>query len=265
MLRALALSLLLVAVTSCCRRGEPPPQTAADEKPAEAPLQGTPQKQERSRPSESLITLDGAETRVTWSDGDTFRIRSGPNAGTQARLHGFNTLEDYGPVHRWGDWTAKELYEIAGQSGERARAGTWTCQSAGEKDRYDRLLVRCDDAGLTLVREGLAFAFSVDGPAPEEWQAAQREAREQKRGMWRKGTPSHIVSSVHSASEGREGREARGYNRVVDARTGYAQVHNHTQTYEVCEEVCVNEGADRSCMTYVPFERRYKDKAECLR
>lgn len=260
MLRALTVVSLALSFTACSKGPRPTAEAAPEMQQAPAsPLQGTPQKQPRPRTPESTVILDGAQTQVTWSDGDTFRIRSGPQSGTQARLHGYNTLEDYGPVHRWGDWTARELLEIAQQGGDRVRSGTWTCQSAGEKDRYQRLLVRCDDAGLTLVREGLAFAFSVEGPAPSEWQAAQQEARAQKRGMWAKGTPSHIISSVHSHSEG------RGYNRVVDARTGDAQVREHEETYEVCQEVCVNEGEDRSCMTYVPFERRYKDKADCLR
>ena len=218
--------------------------------------------QRRGRWVSSLVTLDGVDTEVSWSDGDTFRIQSGPHAKVSARLHGYNTLEDYGPVHRWGEWTPQELLGLAKAAGNRARQGKWNCQSQGEKDRYNRLLVRCDDAGLTLVREGLAFVFSVDGPAPKEWQDAQAEARANKRGMWAKGTPTHIVSSLHSASESKEGEPT--YNRVVDARTGHAEQRQHSDAYEVCQEVCVGEGADASCMVYVPFERRYKDRASCL-
>lgn len=234
-----------------------PAEAAPDATPeaARAPADAGAPRSSRVR---SHVILDGEKTQVEWSDGDTFRIRSGPHAGTNARLQGYNTLEDYGPVHRWGTWTREELLGNAKASGDRVRGEEWTCKSVGDKDRYGRLLVSCPEAGLTLVREGYAFAFSVDGPAPAQWQAAQKEAREARRGMWAKGTPRHVISSLHSADEG------NAYNRLVDTVTGHAQTRPHQDRYELCQEVCLGEGADASCMVYVPFERRYKNRPDCL-
>jgi len=42
-------------------------------------------------------------------------------------------------------------------------------------------------------------------------------------------------------------------------------VRPHHRVYRPCEEVCVGEGAERACMTYVPFARRYRDRPACLR
>jgi micrococcal nuclease len=265
MVRPLLLtSLCLTLLTGCAERraSQPPPAPApvpaAEAEARPAPKDGAATRAPRRERVYSTVTLDGEETRVEWSDGDTFRIRSGPHNDVNARLQGYNTLEDYGPVHRWGAWTPAELFQNAKEAGDFVRARSWTCQSVGEKDRYGRLLVKCDDAGLALVREGLAFIFSVDGPAPDVWQKAQAEGRAGKKGMWQKGVPEELISSVHSASEG------RAYNRVVDTRTGHAQTRPHNATYQVCQEVCTGAGPNASCMIYVPFERRYKDRPECL-
>ena len=59
------------------------------------------------------IVLDGQPILVDWDDGDTFSSPLGDGERLKARLSGYNTLESYGPVHRWGEWTAPELYSIA--------------------------------------------------------------------------------------------------------------------------------------------------------
>ena len=51
------------------------------------------------------IVLNGEKTEVVWTDGDSFKIKSGPHQGHGTRLQRFNTLEAYGPVHSWGQWT----------------------------------------------------------------------------------------------------------------------------------------------------------------
>jgi micrococcal nuclease len=208
----------------------------------------------------SAIVLDGQETAVRWSDGDSFRILSGPRKGVRVRLSGFNTLEDYGPIHRWGTWTPIELYRLAKRAGLVAGERKWTCSSVGEQDSYGRLLVDCPEAARELLREGLAMAFSVDGPSPPDLLQAQQEAQKAGRGMWRGGVPDGIVTSLHSASE------RTAYNRVADTRTGHAAKVPHQQRYELCQEVCVGEGEAASCMIYVPYEQRYgKGRAACLR
>jgi len=53
------------------------------------------------------------------------------------------------------------------------------------------------------------------------------------------------------------------YNRVVDSTTGMSTTLAHSTIYDICQEVCV-DGTD-ACMTYVPFEKRYRGKPDCLR
>ena len=92
--------------------------------------------------------------------------------------------------------------------------------------------------------------------------ALQRSAQERGEGMWRKGAPPLIPSSLHSAGE--PGLVGEPYDRIVDTRTGRTEVRRHPGAYRICQVVCVGAGADRACMTYVPFERRYKDRPGCL-
>jgi micrococcal nuclease len=80
-------------------------------------------------------------------------------------------------------------------------------------------------------------------------------------GMWRLGVPPRIPTSLHSVDEG--GTET--YDRIADTRTGAARPVPHRRRRATCEEVCVGEGDGRACMTYVPFERRYRRKPACLR
>lgn len=204
------------------------------------------------------VSLDGEVAEVRWSDGDTFRVVGGAHKGTKARLAGFNTLEDYGPVHRWGEWTPQELWELARAPEKVLSDRGWTCTSSGDKDKYDRLLVECPEVARTLVGDGLAMVFAIDQPPDESLLAIQQAAIAERKGMWRKGVPAVVVTSVHSVDEG------RGYNRVVDPRTGMSKVRSHEERYETCQEVCEGPEGQQSCMTYVPYERRYKNKPECL-
>jgi len=229
---------------------------------------GAPSRADASRPRgrdiPTTVLLNGERTEVRWSDGDSFRVLSGRHQGRGTRLEGYNTLEAYGPVHRWGDWTPAELYALARSSAGVAGSREWRCTTTGEVDHYRRLLVDCPDAAEELIRRGHAMAYSIDGPSDARLQAAQEDARRSGAGMWAKGTPRQVVASLHSVEEaGLEGGAA--YDRVVDARTGEARPQRHDERYRVCEEVCRGEGADRSCMTYVPFEIRYRKRPECLR
>ena len=214
-----------------------------------------------SFPEEVAINLDGVRTRVRWSDGDSFKFLDGPNKGSGVRLGRYNTLESYGPAHRWGEWTAKELYDIAKSSKYLAAQEVWDCTTAGEKDGYGRLLVDCPDAALRMVEVGHAHAFYLEGEVPEDLLAAQRKAQKKGLGMWAKGVPEVLITSLHSAAERKDGS---AYNRRADTRTGISTVREHTDTYETCQEVC-EEGETGSCMVYVPFENRYRNKPDCLK
>lgn len=207
----------------------------------------------------SHVILDGSRTEVYWNDGDSFRITGGLHAGTKVRLQGYNTLESYGPVHSWGDWKANELSWKAKEATDFARNGVWHCKSSGSKDKYGRLLVQCTDLVEAMVANGHGHLFLFDEPPPGKSLEMQRKAIEEKKGMWAKGAPDKIITSVHSATE--PGLKT-GYNRVVDLKTGKNTKVEHNETYDICEKVC----QFGSCMVYVPFEQRYgRGRAKCLR
>lgn len=252
--RALTVATVAVLSAACASNREkdaPPPSPAPSAESQTASL------------SPSTVSLNGEVARVRWSDGDTFRLKDGAHKGTSARLSGFNTLEDYGPVHRWGSFTKDELFALAKAPEKLLAARGFQCRSDGQKDGYGRLLVECPDAAMTLVSEGLAMVFAVEGVPDETLLASQQQAIFAKKGIWEKGVPSVVVTSLHSLGES-ESKEGEAYNRVVDTKTGIASVRKHQERYETCQEVC--EGGDAgSCMTYVPYERRYKKKPDCLR
>lgn len=214
----------------------------------------------KSHGAPGAIVLAGETVPVRWTDGDSFEITGGRLKGKGTRLVGYNTLEAYGPVHRWGAWTGAELYEIATSSKELAATDTWDCVYAGQADSYGRLLIACPDVARKLVAAGHAFVFAV-GEAPDEsLLAVQREAQQNGVGIWAKGVPPRIITSVHAAKPGKP-----AYNRVVDVNTGRTEQLPHNIPYTTCEEVCVGEATDRSCLVNVPFERRYRNQPDCLR
>ena len=213
-------------------------------------------------PEEVAILLGGVKTEVRWSDGDSFKFKEGPYKGSGVRMTGFNTLESYGPVHRWGDWTAAELYGIAKTSRNLAAQQVWECTTDGSKDGYGRVLVSCPVAAQALVAAGHAHVMAIDEEPDEILLRAQRRAQKKKVGIWAKGVPDVIVTSLHSAAED---PDSQAYNRIVDAKTGTSRVREHADTYEVCQEVCEGGSERGACLTYVPFEIRYRNKPDCLR
>jgi hypothetical protein len=82
--------------------------------------------------------------------------------------------------------------------------------------------------------------------------------------MWAGGAPPLVPTSLHSADEPDLGPRG-AYDRIADTRTGMTEVRAHARVYRACEEVCLGDGPDRACMTYVPFARRFKDRPACLR
>ncbi|HET9551360.1 MAG TPA: thermonuclease family protein [Anaeromyxobacteraceae bacterium] len=209
------------------------------------------------------VLLDGQPTAVRWTDGDTFAVDSGPLRGFSTRLVGYNALETYGPVHRIGTLGPEPLWAIARGSAALLAARTWSCTAGGGRDAYGRALVACPDAAAMLVRAGQAMVFAVDGPADPALLAAQREAQARRAGLWAGGVPPEIVTSLHSAGErGATGRTP--YDRLVDTRTGAARTRPHAEAYATCQEVCAGTGAGASCLVYVPFERRYRNRPPCL-
>jgi micrococcal nuclease len=214
-----------------------------------------------------FIMLNGERTEVRWTDGDSFKIKDGVRKGMGTRLVGYNTLEAYGPVHQWGEWTAQELFELAKKSSEVAASQEWECTTDGKVDGYHRLLVKCPKLAPEMARAGHGLAYAVDGEKVDaETLAAQADAMKAKRGMWAKGTTYGVITSLHSVGEdGDDEAEAEAYNRVVDTRTGAALKRKHNERYESCQNVCLETDGQKSCMVYVPFKHRYRGQPDCLR
>lgn len=198
--------------------------------------QSQPVTQDQAEPV-SLARMNGVVYPVYYNDGDTFRPLAGPWRHRAARLAGFNTLESYGPTHQWGDWTYKELFVNAKMATYNARRAIWNCKVDGDnKDTYGRILAFCLDLGIDQVRKGFAHAFSVDGPA--EWRliVAQRDAIVNRRGMWAKGVPPMVVTSLHSADERFDNEN--NYNRLISPFDGATEKWKHQDHYSECQEVC---------------------------
>ena len=218
-----------------------------------------PEKTKISSKKEGKVILDGVEQTVYWDDGDTFAFMGEEGKKVKARLNGLNTLESYGPVHQWGDWTEVELFALAKECASFASAETWTCTDTKKGGGYGRVLVDCPDFRKAILEAGLAHSFSIDAPAPAEDIAAMKVAIEGKKGLWAKGVPKHLITSLHSQDE-KADKDA--YNRICSTETGQCDAVTHTETYGVCQKVCHED----SCMTYVPYKQRYGNKAaECLK
>jgi endonuclease YncB( thermonuclease family) len=200
---------------------------------------------------------------VRWTDGDTFRVLDGPYAGRAARLQGVNALETYGPVHRIGTAGGRALLAVAKESAAVSASSSVRCDLVGRDDVYRRLLVTCPDVAEALVRSGHGMVFAVDEDPDPRLVLLQRDAQAARRGMWAGGAPPLVPTSLHSADEPDLGPKG-AYDRIADTRTGRTEVRPHGRVYRACEEVCVGEGTDRACMTYVPFARRYRQRPGCL-
>ena len=278
------MSILILAGALCaaglaCAADEaaPEPSPAAETSPAaKAPQAAEPRPEKTPRPAGtydgkksgagwSFVRLGGERMTVRWSDGDSFKFKDGPYEGSGVRMTGYNTLESYGPVHRWGKWTAQELFEIARTSKNLGASQEWECTTTGDLDGYRRVLVSCPGASLHIVEQGHGHVFGIDDPVSEILVAAQAKAQKKKVGMWAKGVPKVVVTSLHSASEDWKSKDEGPYNRVADARTGMSEKMHHSDSYAVCQEVCLGPKKAQSCMTYVPFKNRYRNKPDCLR
>ncbi|MFN3197667.1 MAG: thermonuclease family protein [Bradymonadia bacterium] len=216
--------------------------------------------------AQSKVFLNGVPHPVHFNDGDSFQVISGQFAGTKARLAGFNTLESFGPVHRWGKWTAKELYKNAKMATMNARRGVWHCESDLKTDFYGRILWWCEDLAVDQVRKGLAHAMSVtEEAAKPAVVAAQQEAIANRRGMWAHGVPEFVLTSIHSNDE-RPG-DKKSYNRLVSSNDGHSRRWQHELLYSECEEVCWQppDADERKRLMFDRLRRMTKGAEEVLK
>lgn len=221
----------------------------------------------------SEIEINGERAQVFFNDGDTFRIVTGQLAGKRSRLAGFNTLESYGPVHRWGAFKSVALKNIADEATRNARRDGWHCITGNSTDTYGRLLSVCMDLAVDQVEKGLAHVMTVTSePADSKLVRAQEEAIRNGRGMWALGVPEFILTSLHSLDETPNQKET--YNRFVSTKDGHSVIVVHKNTYKDCEEVCESPSTgsalstlgEKSCMTYVGFKNRFGPRrAACLK
>ena len=185
----------------------------------------------------SMVLLNGRATPVFYNDGDTYRPLAGPLRQRSARLGGFNTLESYGPAHQWGDWTFKELYVLAKLGTLNARRGIWNCVAdPNDLDGYGRILADCPDLATDQILKGYAHAMSIKGPAKRMYIEAQRKAIVARRGIWAKGVPPMVMTSLHSADERYNNKN--NYNRLVSALDGASLKWKHQKIFTECEKVC---------------------------
>lgn len=220
-----------------------------------------------SRPPQKHVVLNGVRLAVRWHDGDSFTfwpskntvLPKGSAKRMRARLFGINTLETYGPVHRWGQWNAAELQQVAQQATKLAQSQTWSCQrKKNAQGGYGRMLVVCPKLNHALLRAGLAHTFFLKGQASPQMLQHQQEAQNKRLGMWQKGIPKAIVASAHSA----QARGRKGFYRLASIPNGQATAQYHTQTLKTCDEICLMG----SCLRHVPYKARYgMQRASCLR
>lgn len=125
-----------------------------------------------------------AVARVT--DGDTLRLED----GRRVRLLGINAPEvahGRNPAERGGEAARQALHELIRQAGNRVRLA----YGPDRRDRHGRTLawvwVAEQEAGLHLVRAGLALQVVLPPNTAHAdcYRAAERQARAAGRGLWR--------------------------------------------------------------------------------
>ena len=224
----------------------------------------------KGKKPKQTILLDGIREHVNFNDGDSFRILDGPRKGQKARLIRYNTLESYGPVHFWGSANGWDLYHVNERDQELAKSEEWECETSGQADGYGRILVLCPELRKRMIQEGLAHVYAYKDEPDPDLVKLMHQAQDERRGMWKYGVPTHIVTSIHSIDEGKEGDSEeigsggskKAYNRVADTKTGKTFAVEHELVYKACDAFC--HGG--SCLIYVPFKVRFgEDRPACMR
>jgi micrococcal nuclease len=129
-------------------------------------------------------------------DGDTVKLILDGRQVT-ARIIGIDAPESVHPrkpVERFGKEAAEHLRQLAD-----GKEVTIERQPGSKQDRYGRELVYLRladdrDIGLTMIRDGYAFAYTKYPFArKEDYRQAEREARETKAGLW--GDDSSVTTT----------------------------------------------------------------------
>ncbi len=150
------------------------------------------------QPPEALT--EGVHTVRRVVDGDTLLLES----GARVRLQGIDTPESVRenfPVEPWGSEASDYTKKFIADAKSRVRL-TFGVE---RKDRHDRFLafVWNDDIMLNeeLIRAGLAHArmdYRYGQPMKRRLAAAEREARNVKRGIW---SAAAGIATIQSSDE----------------------------------------------------------------
>ena len=125
----------------------------------------------------------GTVTRVV--DGDTFKVQL--DAEETVRIIGIDTPETVDPrkpVQCFGEEASNKLKELL-----NGKDVLMEKNPAEDRDKYDRLLRYVDldgeDIGAKMIEEGFAYSYKqYPHPRLEEYNALEKKAREESRGLW---------------------------------------------------------------------------------
>ncbi|NTW14582.1 MAG: hypothetical protein HGB37_01250 [Candidatus Moranbacteria bacterium] len=173
------------------------PDTAGSQQPAtqtqsnvEAPQVQVPVVQEEEKVTEPVSEADDLYKVVGVTDGDTIKVDIGGNIET-IRLIGMDTPETVDPrkpVQCFGKESSDKAREMLGGKKVRLEADP----TQGERDTYNRLLryVYFEDGtsfDKWMIAEGYAHEYTYQSKPYKyqaEYQAAEKSAREGKKGLW---------------------------------------------------------------------------------
>jgi len=145
------------------------------------------------------VVLQGIVTSVI--DGDTLKVQFGPKIET-IRVIGIDTPETVHPsqpVECFG----REASAYATALLASTVVTLVTDKTQGTRDKYDRrlgyiTLADGRDFGAVMIAEGFAFEYTYDGVYEQQarYQRAEREAREEGRGLWAVGVCDSSTSTL---------------------------------------------------------------------
>jgi endonuclease YncB( thermonuclease family) len=169
--------------------GIPQPATQTQSN-VEAPAAQTPVVQEEAKVTEPVPAADNLYSVVGVTDGDTIKVDIGGSIET-IRLIGMDTPETVDPrkpVQCFGKESSDKAREMLGGKKVRLEADP----TQGERDTYNRLLryVYLEDGtsfDKWMIAEGYAHEYTYQSKPYKyqaEYQAAEKSAREGKKGLW---------------------------------------------------------------------------------
>lgn len=174
---------------------------------------------------------------VTVYDGDTVRIRFADGTLRKVRLIGIDSpeLSDSREAVRFMALMAKRFAFLELFRKEVRLAYDWQLE-----DKYGRLLAYIyeGDGGLfneRILREGFASVYRVfpyDDALRKRFEAAEKEAREGERGLWRKDRPTEIAPGEARDHLGRLVSVRMTCSRI-EVRGSFTVLHSPDDGFEV--------------------------------